>query len=615
MKKVFNKLLVLTVVLTAVLSCEEYLEVNPNFGIESDDVFKDYFATKSVVDRAYRLINNPVYNNNDWNAEFGVKSDELQVAKLNGPIATVFNSGNWFNQNWRDLGGMSFLSQNQEFGDARDRFGNAADKGMWGIRAVNQVLENIESIEEYPEELGFTAQQLKDQLIGQCYYLRAFHYFQIIRRYGGITIMDRVFDSATNFDEPRPSYLECSDFILEDLDRAIALLPVRWTGPDFGRGSKSSARALKAMVALYAASPLMNPQLNPYGSNGKQYNQEYARVAVDAAVEAINGFAAGGYEMHTFDEYGENWYSRTNPFSKETLIVAPHSPYTDPVTSRFGRGWFLPQFMGGWGAACYPTQNAVDWFETASGYDINDPEAETLGGFDPSNPYDNRDPRLSFNIFTNGDDLWEGLTQAPNATQRIFDASVGGFHYNWDTNRNTVFTGYYAARKHNWPGNDRLNNSTGWFTTFPYIRVPQTYLDLAEAANEIYGPNGAIPGTSLTAVSAINVVRNRANMPNVLSKYTTDKETFKARIYNERAVELYFEEHRWYDLKRWHLAKEVLGDGDIYLADIQEVNGELVYDKKVDPSVFRVFEDKHYWYPFPTSVMNNFSVFEQNPGW
>lgn len=616
MKQVFNKLLLLTVVLTASTSCEEYLDVNPNFGVTNEDVFIDYFATKSVVDRAYRLINNPVYANNDWNAEFGNKSDECQATKVNGPIGTVFNSGNWFNQTWRDLGGMSFLSQQQEFGDARDRFGNAADKGMWAIRAVNQVLENIELLEEYPTELGFTAQQLKDQLIGQCYYLRGFHFFQIIRRYGGITIFDRVFDSNTDFDAPRPSYLECTDFIVEDLDKAIALLPEKWTGPDLGRGSKSSARALKAMVLLYGASPLMNPQLNPYGSNGKQYNQEYARAAATAAVEAINGFAAGGYEMHSFDEYTENWYSRTNTFSKETLVVAPHSPATDPTNNRFGLGWFLPQFMGGWGAAIVPTQNAVDWFETANGYAIDDPDAETVGGFDPSDPYANRDPRLRVNFFVHGDNLFEGLTSAPgNATQRTFDPSVDGFHYKWDTQRNSVHSGYYLRGKHSWPGNDKWNNSKGWFTTFPYIRVAQTYLDLAEAANEVYGPNGAIPGTSLTAVSALNVVRNRANMPDVISKYTSDKETFKARIYNERAVELYHEEHRWYDLKRWHLAKEVLGDGDIYLADIKEVNGEIIYGKRVDPNVGRVFEDKHYWYPFPSSVMNNFAVFEQNPGW
>ena len=178
-----------------------------------------------------------------------------------------------------------------------------------------------------------------------------------------------------------------------------------------------------------------------------------------------------------------------------------------------------------------------------------------------------------------------------------------------------MFTGYFHRGKYQWPGCDKWHRSRGWYRLFPHIRVPQLYLDFAEAANEAYGPNGAVPGTSLTAVQAINIVRQRANMPDVLAKYTTDKETFKQRIYNERAVELYHEFHRWFDLRRWKLAKEVLGEGNIYGADIKNIGGNLVYEKQVIPGAQRIFEDKHYWYPFPTAVMNIMSKFEQNPGW
>ncbi len=618
MKRVFKKLLIPIVAFVCIFSCEDYLDVAPERGVDQEEVFTDYFATRSIIDRAYRLMNNPKYNWNDWEGEFFVMADENQSAKLNNPMASTFNAGNWFDQNWRDLGGMTFLTRNQEFGDARDRFANVVDKGMWAIRAVNMLLENIDQLEEYPTELGFTSQQLKDQLVGQAYYLRAFHYFQIIRRYGPMPILDQVLSSDSEFDLPRPTYLESSDFILEDLDRAIALLPERWTGPNLGRGSKSSARALKAMAALYAASPLMNPQLNPFGSNGKQYNTDYARIAVDAAVECINGLASGGYRMHTWENYTDNWYSRTSTFSPESLIVPPHSAYTDPVTSsRYGSGWFLPQMLGGWGACSHPTQNAVDWFETASGYATNDPDAETLGGFDPSNPFENRDPRLRRAIFVHGDNMFEGLASAPGAARRVVDVSPGGFHFNQEFNVwNNAWTGYYSRGKHSWPGNDNWNRAVGFFVYMPYIRVAQVYLDLAEAANEVYGPNGAIPGSSFTAVSALNVVRERAEMPPVISKYTADKETFKQRIYNERAVELFQEEHRWFDLKRWHLAVEVLGEGEIYGLDISEdSSGNLVFGKKVVPGAQRVFEPKHYWYPFPSAVMNNFAVFEQNPGW
>ena len=615
MKRAYKKLLVLLAVFTICLSCEDYLDVSPDFGITADEVFSDYYATRSIVDRAYRLINNYKFQNNDFASEVGCISDETQISRTNSAIHTDFNSGNWLNANWRDLDGMTPLTESEEFADNRDRFGNSADKGMWGIRAVSTVIENIEKLEEYPTEIGFTPQQLKDQLLGQSYYLRAFHYFEIIRRYGGFPILDRVLPVDLDFDQPRPTYLESTDFMVEDLNKAIQLLPESWTGPNYGRASKSSARALKAMALLYAASPLMNPQLNPYGSESRTYNQEYAVKAAQAAVEAINGFAAGGYEMHTLAEYTENWYSRTATFSKESLVVPPHSPYTSPANQMFGLGWYQPRFAGGQAMESQPTHNATEWFETADGYDINDPEAISSGSYDPTNPYANRDPRFKICIFSHGDNMFLGLSNQPPANRRVLDAKEGGWHFNFQQSANLLWAGYYHAAKHRWPGNDTWNNAGGYFTYFPYIRVAQVYLDLAEAANEAYGPTGAIPGSSLTAVSALNMVRNRANMPNVLSKYTVDKETFKKRIYNERAVELFEEHHRWFDLRRWKLAKQVLGEELIYRADIRVVNGELVYSKTPLDGAVRVHEDKHYWYPFPTEVMNNFILFEQNPGW
>ncbi|MEM9849036.1 MAG: RagB/SusD family nutrient uptake outer membrane protein, partial [Bacteroidota bacterium] len=405
------------------------------------------------------------------------------------------------------------------------------------------------------------------------------------------------------------------DAMVADLDQAIQLLPEQWNVQNKGRATKTSARALKAMALLYAASPLMNPQLNPYGSDSRLYNEEYAQKTVEAAVEAINGFSAGGYEMFEFENYTENWHSRSTGFPKEAVFQPPLSAQTDPNGSGWGgRGWYMPQFEGGWAAEAQPTHNVVEWFETIDGYDVNDPEAASSGSFDPDNPYENRDPRLKALIYTHGDDMYMGFPDPAGGVPRILEANSGGWHTNFEQGKGKFWCGYYHKGKHKWPGADKWNRTRGWFRVFPHIRVPQLYLDFAEAANEVYGPNGAVPGTSLTAVEAVNVVRARANMSPVLEKYTANKEEFKKRIYNERAVELYHEQHRWFDLRRWKLAKEVLGRG-IFAADIREVDGKLVYGKKLIPNAIRVFEDKHYWYPFPTSVMNIMSEFQQNPGW
>ncbi|WP_158293204.1 RagB/SusD family nutrient uptake outer membrane protein [Tamlana fucoidanivorans] len=613
MKRYFNILLLL-VVLASTYSCEDYLDQSPEDGLTSEQVFSDYFSTRGTLDRANRLIHNYVFNDSDWSSELNGMADDCQVSATRFPVHTVLNSGNWMDSNFREIGGMRSFNVNQEF-NGNDIPIEIVGKAFIAIRAVNQVMKNIDLITEYPEGLGYTKVQLKNQLIGQAYFLRAFHYFQIIRRYGGFPIMDKVYDTTHDFNETRPTYLESTEFMVSDLDKAIELLPEQWNSQNLGRATKTSARALKAMSLLYAASPLMNPQLNPYGSNSKTYNIDLAKRAAQAGAEAINGLTAGGYEMFSMEDYTENWYSRNSGFPKEAIIQAPLSPNTDPNGSgRAGQGWFLAQFEGGWAVEGQPTQNAVDKFETISGYDINDPEAQTMGGYDPNNPYENRDPRFRRLIWVHGDDMYPDLPNPNPGAARTLNALPGGWHYNFENSRSKMFTGYYHRGKFKWPGCNKWHRSRGWFRMFPHIRVPQVYLDFAEAANEAYGPNGAVPGTSLTAVQAINVVRNRAEMPNVIAKYTADKETFKKRIYNERAVELFHEFHRWHDLRRWKLAQDVFAEG-IWGADIKDVNGNIVYDKKIIQGAQRIFEHKHYWYPFPTDVMNIMTKFEQNPGW
>jgi hypothetical protein len=613
MKKYYSILLSLSIVAATMFSCEDYLDQSPEDGLSEEQVFTDYFSTRGAMDRATRLIHSYVFNQHDWSGEVGVMSDEVQISKTQFPAHHTLNSGNWMDQYVKEIGGMRAFNTGQEF-NGNDIPTEVVGKSFIAIRAVNTVLDNIDQLVEYPTELDYTPQQLKDQIIGQCYFLRAFHYFQIIRRYGGFPIMDEVFATDFDFNTVRPTYLESSDFMVADLDRAIQLLPVQWNSQNMGRVTKSSARALKSMALLYAASPLMNPQLNPYGSNSKTYNIQYAEKAAKAAGEAINGLAAGGNGMFSFDEYSENWYSRSSGFPKEALVQPPLSKIASNSAHQGGIGWYQPQFQGGWAVEAQPTQNAVDRFETITGYDINDPDAQTLGGYDPANPYENRDPRLRHSINVHGDDMFPGLSNPQPGAARTLNALPEGWHYKFENSRGKMWAGYYHRGKLKWPGGNKWHRSRGWFTSWAHIRVAQVYLDFAEAANEAYGPNGVVPSTSLTAVQAINIVRSRANMPNVIAKYTTDKEVFKQRIYNERAVELFYEMHRFFDLRRWKTAKEVLAKG-IWGADIKDIDGTIVYDKKIIEGAQRVFDDKHYWYPFPTNVMNIMTQFDQNPGW
>ena len=300
-----------------------------------------------------------------------------------------------------------------------------------------------------------------------------------------------------------------------------------------------------------------------------------------------------------------------------------------------------------------PTHNAVTWYGTIDGYTWEDRERSAK--WDEENPYANRDPRLRQNIFCDGDDI---LTSG-NILK--MDASrTGNVRTEMEKNSN-LFTGY-ISNKYLWPGqhtggvkmtqtgkNDgqKVTNGIGaqkYLRCLAYIRIPQLYLDFAEAANELYGPTGQVTyvnsaGETVTAphtaVSAINVIRKRVGqnakfklngndmetfpqLADVPSLYTGDKGKFREYIRLERGAELFQEFHRWFDIRRWKIAVDLFSDKDyIKGIDIYELNGVTVYEPRslASEGVVRVFEPKHYWYPFPSDDMFKLGSFEQNPGW
>ena len=169
-----------------------------------------------------------------------------------------------------------------------------------------------------------------------------------------------------------------------------------------------------------------------------------------------------------------------------------------------------------------------------------------------------------------------------------------------------------------WRGQNNVDQLSGYYRTYPFIRFAQLYLDLAEAANELYGPTSQIPGAGgtdwSTAQDCVNKVRARIDGFNpVRAEYVADKATFRNRIRNERAVELFLEFHRWHDIRRWRIAKDVLSS--IRGAQvIKKLDGTFEYSSFEIPNA-RTFEDKHYWYLLSLGVEDMIIKFEQNPGW
>lgn len=607
------------------ISCEKYLDKNPQNGITGEQVYSDYYTFKGAVDRAIGLLHNYSFDVQDFGSDILVYADEGQFAGPSSSICKRVNAGDWFDYNGP---GFRWDLADQEF-NSQHSYREIPAEASAGIRACNMALENRQLLTKFPQESEYTKKELRDQLLGQAFFLRGWFYFMLIRDFGGMPNMQKSFSTNEDFDLPRPEYLTSSKWAVQDIDSAIYYLPENWNktaSKDNGRVTKTSAKAVKELMLLYAASPNCNiPRAQSLSFNGTpQYNLTIAADAMKACIAALEGAQMPGnrYKMYPGAQYEVNFYRKgVDGISDEAIFqpnVSPSTIYAQQGNT--GLAWYQPQFDGGWGNSyCLPTHNAVDWFETIDGWPVEDAPANG-STWDPKNPYAKRDPRLKKNIFTHGDAMLtiKTVSNKGNLPKNLDASQPNGKHFIYESQIASNFTGYFYAGKFRWPGNNVADNVTGYARIFPFIRYAQLYLDYAELANELYGPTGAVVGSSaignLTAVQAINIVRTRIGMPDVKPIYSGTKEKFRDYIRLERARELYSEEHRWYDLKRWRISKEVFAKG-IWAAYItSNGSGGFNYGKVRTPYL-RTFENKHYWYPFPSSTINMMSKFEQNPGW
>lgn len=573
------------------------------------------------------------------------------MVKPGSGILNSVNTGNWLDYNG---GGMRWSIQlgkyvqgsasTAEF-DYRHRYREVQAEAVAGIRSVNLALGNMNQLVNFPEGSNYTPAELKAQLKGQCFFLRGWFYFLIIRDYGGMPNMQKSFTTNEDFDVQRPTYLESNEWVVQDLDSAIHYLPENWlqSPDDEGRVTKTSARALKAMVLLYAASPNSNisreESLGFTGDPMSKFNATIAQQGLNASTEAIySAETHPRYKMYDEADYSLNFYQtdvQGKGLSDEALFQPPIRSFANGNIE--GAGMYLPDFDAsqGWANYSVPTNNAVDWYETVDGWELGDHwDTDQGDAVDNSNvwnrndPYNNRDPRMGKFIFYPGENMYLGTWALDNTTannQRqglppVLQADApNGAHYQYLTSRGENFTGFFHAGKYRWPGANRANSTNGYTPIFPFIRMVQLYLDFAELANELKGPTGAVSGMNApvsgvqSALDAINYVRARVGMPPVHSKYYSSKEIFRDYIRKERARELFYEQHRWWDLKRWRVADKELAKG-IWVANITKSGDTYTYGKKKSDYP-RVFENRQYWYPFNSDDMNLFKNFEQNPGW
>jgi len=580
-------------------SCEKYLDKVEASDLTEKDVFGTYLDFQAFADQMYNEVIAYLNHANNSSYNYG----DHVIANASGMPTSYWDKGDYWK--WYDNDTKTIFHEENGSGD------NIHYEGIWdsswrGIRAANVCLANFKYLEE-------ATQEQRDLILGQAYFFRGFFHWEIIRAFGGMPYIDTLLQPADDMKFPRLSYQESTERIVEDLDRAINLLPGDWdltvTGSEFeganrGRATKGAALAVKCKALLFAASPLMN---NESTGSGFVYDHDLLERSAEAAHQFFK-LVGPIYTLEPFETYSNIFYTTdgTVPWRDEIIWQKTkrwrlwgYNGWKNQGIGRLHAGGRLGQVQN-----CEaPTHNIVEQFEMANGLPIDDPAS----GYDPADPWTGRDPRFDKVILTDGT-RW--VKAYPDTDERAYIQLYEG---GGDQGIEGSLTGYLVKKY--WPyGINNLDQDFGnYWHRCPILRVADVYLMYGEAVNEVYGPS-ATPNfngeTGISAADAINVVRTRAGMPDVHAKFTGDKDSFRERIRVERAVELCFESHRWHDIRRWHVA---------HLPEYKALYGNF-FDKdhtkfNVRKIMDRVFDEKHYWLPLPKDQVLLYKEYYQNPGW
>ncbi len=478
------------IAVTVLSACKkDILDIKPTNFVSDVAVFEDLTLTTQFVNNIYGSLlsgfdRRDAGLGNDWSMGMGMLAMATDDAE--GPTATVLNSVN--------------------NGDLNPNFTYGTE--MWFfdylvIRKCNTLLSRIETV---PGDVA-----LRNRLKAETQFIRAFCYADLIKAFGGVPLILKEQNVDDNLLVPRNTYKEVLDQVIKDCDEAAAVLPLQYPADQLGRATKGAALALKGRMLLYYASPINNP------SNDVSRWQSAATAS--RAVIDLNRYSLyPNYYRLFLDKAGNNEVIFASKYQR------PGRTHQTPW--KLAMSIQAPDVVGGAWGGFSPTQNLVDAYEMKNGKPVSDPAS----GYDPQNPYTNRDNRLDQSILHNGSP-WKGITV------ETFDGGNAQNAANGDRTK----TGYglkklldekYVTADQVYQGGDN-----DWI----YIRYAEVLLNFAEAQNEAVGPDAA-------ALNAINQVRLRAGQP-ALSGLSQSE--LRQRIRNERRVELAFEEHRFWDVRRW----------------------------------------------------------------
>ena len=489
-------------------------------------------------------------------------TDEAQYALETGAVNNYVNGG-WSSANPYDriwTKSYSAIADANMFLEKLDQ----ADISDWQYNP--DYSKWVAQLEMFPYEVRF---------------LRAYFYFELFKTYGDVPLVTTTLTNGQANSVQRTSADKIVQFIVDECDAVAPYLPVSYiteVNSEIGRATRVAAAALKARTLLYAASPLHNP-------NGDK--TKWAKAA-EACKYILDNASTWGLKLNA---YGTLWGH--DAFTNNTELILGLGRGEN---NTFEKANYPIGVENGSSGNC-PTQSLVDQYE----YQDN---GETFAQRYPENidltevdPYEGLDPRFALTVVKNGDE-WP----SNGAQKKVIETFTGGF--NAAPKYGATPTSYYLRKYVDGSCVTTADNQTSRRHTWILFRLAEFYLNYAEAVfNATGSANDATYG--MTANEAINVLRNRADiqMPN----FTEDGEAWVERYERERLVELAFENHRFWDVRRWK-------KGAKYFKEIKvaTISPELVLTRS---TVTRQWDDKFNLYPIPQSELKKNPNLTQNPGW
>lgn len=519
------------------------------------------------------------------------------------------------------------------------------DRMYLAIRQANVAIDRLPTA-------TFNDDVLKDRLLGEAYFLRAYYYQQLLRFYGGVPIIEKPYGLNEDYTIARSTYAQVVSFIIGDLDKSIQLLTGKPTVP--GRTSKLAAMALKARVLLYAASDLHdgptaksksavlaaypNLDLLAYPSGDRMARWQAARAAAKAVMDEGQGYKLNLAAPVT-PEAGRNNYM--------SIALGGQSAVGDPAAAvelifqRTHTALFTQEDNWPLGGIHYGINNGPNGYHNWAGNTpiqqlVDDYEMMDGSKFDWANPahkaapFTSRDPRFYASV------LYDGANWKPrpsdvadrdpaNQIQTGYYADGSGGTINGIDTRESPVENWNGSRTHYYTRkfidpNPALpdNQSNAQVIPWPFIRYTEMVFNFVEASLAL--------GDEVEARNWINKIRFRSGMPAI----TDAGANLVNRYRNERRIELSYEEHRYHDARRWMIPAQTVGRGikainiNATLKPGQTPRVPYRYDPTVYNYVYtvvdntenetRVWTDKMYYRPISRDEVNRNNKLVQNPG-